>query len=47
MDNDGLMRFNHHIYVPPNDELRSLILNKAHRAVYVASSRSHEDEGRP
>jgi hypothetical protein len=24
------------MYVPPNDELRSLILNEAHRAVYVA-----------
>jgi hypothetical protein len=36
MDNDGLLRFNNQIYVPPNDELRSLILNEAHRAVYMA-----------
>jgi hypothetical protein len=30
------MRYNNQIYVPPNDELRSLILNEAHRAVYMA-----------
>jgi hypothetical protein len=36
VDNDGLMRYNNQIYVPPNDELRSLILNEAHRAVYMA-----------
>jgi hypothetical protein len=36
LDNDGLMRYNNQIYVPPNDELRSLILNEAHRAVYMA-----------
>jgi hypothetical protein len=35
VDNDRLLRFNNRIYVPPNDELRSLILNKAHRAVYM------------
>jgi hypothetical protein len=35
-DDDGLLRFNNWIYVPPNDELRSLILNDAHRAVYMA-----------
>jgi hypothetical protein len=36
MDNDGLLRFKSRIYVPPNDELRSLILNEAHRVVYMA-----------
>jgi hypothetical protein len=35
-DNDGLLRFKNQIYVPPNDELRSLILNEAHREVYMA-----------
>jgi hypothetical protein len=35
-DDDGLLRFKNQIYVPPNDELRSLILNEAHRAVYMA-----------
>jgi hypothetical protein len=36
MDNNILLRFKSQIYVLPNDELRSLILNKAHRAVYMA-----------
>ena len=36
MDNDELMRYNNMIYIPPNDELRSLILNEGHRAVYMA-----------
>jgi hypothetical protein len=36
LDNNRVMRYNNHIYVPPNDELRSLILNEAHRAVYMA-----------
>jgi hypothetical protein len=36
LNNDGLLRFKGQIYVFPNDELRSLILNKAHRAVYMA-----------
>jgi hypothetical protein len=36
MDNDGLLRFKSQIYIPPNDELRSLILNEAHREVYMA-----------
>jgi hypothetical protein len=36
LDDDGLLRFKNQIYVPPNDELRSLILNEAHRAVYMA-----------
>ena len=35
-DDDGLLRFKNRIYIPPNDELRSLILNKAHKAVYMA-----------
>jgi hypothetical protein len=35
---DGLLRFNNWIYVPPNYELRRLILNEAHRAVYMAHS---------
>jgi hypothetical protein len=36
MDNDKLMRFKNQICVPPNDELTSLILNEAHRVVYMA-----------
>jgi hypothetical protein len=36
MDNDGLLRFKGQIYVSPNDELRSLILNEAHREMYMA-----------
>jgi hypothetical protein len=35
---DGLLRFKNRIYVPPNEKLRSLILNEAHRAVYMAHS---------
>ena len=35
-DDDGLLRFRGRIYVPPNDELRMLILSEAHRAVYMA-----------
>jgi hypothetical protein len=35
-DDDGLLRFKNHIYVPPNDELRRLILSEAHREVYMA-----------
>jgi hypothetical protein len=35
LDNDKLLRYNGRIYVPPNDELRNLILNKAHREVYM------------
>jgi hypothetical protein len=38
LDKNGLLRFKNLICVPPNDELRSLILNKAHRAVYMAHS---------
>ena len=30
------MRFKGWIYVPPNDELRILILREAHRGVYMA-----------
>jgi hypothetical protein len=36
LDRDGLLRFRSRIYVPPNDELRRLILSEAHRAVYMA-----------
>jgi hypothetical protein len=36
LDNNGLMRYNNQIYVPTNDELRILILNEAHREVYMA-----------
>ena len=35
LENDGLLIFKSQIYVPPNDELRSLILNEAHRVVYM------------
>jgi hypothetical protein len=35
-DDDGLLRFKNRIHIPPNDKLRSLILNKSHRAVYMA-----------
>jgi hypothetical protein len=31
MDDDELLRFKNRIYVPPNHELRRLILNEAHR----------------
>jgi hypothetical protein len=32
-DDNVLLRFKNRIYVPPNDKLRSLFLNEAHRAV--------------
>ena len=35
-DSDGLLRFKNQIYVSPNDELRILIMSKAHRVVYMA-----------
>jgi hypothetical protein len=38
-DDDGLLRFKNWIYVPPNNDLRSLILNEAHRVVYMAHPR--------
>ena len=38
-DSNGLLRFKNRIYVPPNDELRMLILSEAHRAVYMAHPR--------
>jgi hypothetical protein len=38
-DSDGLMRIRGQIYVPPNDDLRMLILSEAHRAVYMAHPR--------
>jgi hypothetical protein len=34
-DSDGLLRFKGRIYVPPNEELRMLILSEAHRAGYM------------
>jgi hypothetical protein len=30
IDEDGLFIFNKIVYVPPNDELRNLILSEAH-----------------
>jgi hypothetical protein len=36
MNNDGLMRYNNYIYVPPNHELKSFILKKPHRAMYMS-----------
>jgi hypothetical protein len=36
VDNDGLLSFENIIYIPPNDELMILILNKAHMLVYMA-----------
>jgi hypothetical protein len=36
LDDDGLLTFNNQIYVAPKDEFRSLILNKAHRELYMA-----------
>jgi hypothetical protein len=38
-DEDGLLRFKIFIYVPPNDEFRSLILSEDHRAFYMAHPR--------
>jgi hypothetical protein len=35
-DDDGLVRFKNQIYVPPNDEMRILIISEAHRALYMA-----------
>jgi hypothetical protein len=35
-DDDGLLRFKNRIYVPPNGELRGLILNEDHIALYMA-----------
>ena len=36
LDNDGLLQFRGKIYVPPNEDIRQLILNEAYRAVYMA-----------
>jgi hypothetical protein len=36
LDNNGLLSLNKIIYIPPNCELRSLILSEAHRVVYMA-----------
>jgi hypothetical protein len=35
-DDDGLLRLKNRICIPPNNALRSLILNEAHRAMYMA-----------
>jgi hypothetical protein len=35
-DDDALLRFKNQIYIPLNDELRILILNEAHSAMYMA-----------
>jgi hypothetical protein len=35
LDNDGLLRFKNQIYVPMNNELKSLILNKYRREAYM------------
>jgi hypothetical protein len=35
-DSEGLLRFRGRIHVPPNEELRMMILSEAHRAVYMA-----------
>jgi precorrin-4 methylase len=39
LDNDEIIRYIGRIYVPPNDKLRNLILNEAHRVVYMAHPR--------
>jgi hypothetical protein len=36
LDSDELLRYIDKIYLPPNEELRRLILNEAHRAMYMA-----------
>ena len=36
LNGDGLLRFWGRIYVPPNEDIRQLILNEAHRAIYMA-----------
>jgi hypothetical protein len=43
LDKDRLLRYNYHIYILPNEELKSLNLIKAHRAVYMAHLGAHED----
>jgi hypothetical protein len=35
LDKNGFLRYNNHIYLPPNNELRSLILRESHRVVYM------------
>jgi hypothetical protein len=39
LDSDELLRYSGRIYVTPNDEMRNLILNEAHRAVYMGHPR--------
>jgi hypothetical protein len=36
MHHELLFIFKNQVYVPPNDEFRLLILNEAHKAVYMA-----------
>jgi hypothetical protein len=36
LDNDRLLRYKGRIYVSPNEEMRNLILNEAHQAVYMS-----------
>jgi hypothetical protein len=38
LENDGLLRYNDIIYVPPNDKLRNFIFSEARRVVYKADS---------
>jgi hypothetical protein len=45
-DNDGLLRYNERIYVPPNDELRNLIFERSSSSSVHDSFGSHEDECR-
>jgi hypothetical protein len=39
LDNDGLLRFNGRIYIPPNNKLIILILSEEHQAIYMAHPR--------
>ena len=36
LEDDGFIRFNKLIYVPPNDKIQNLILSESHRAIYMA-----------
>jgi hypothetical protein len=47
-ESDELLRYKRRIYVPPNDELGSLIFSESYRSSSVhGSSGSHKNEGRP
>ena len=39
LDSDKILGYNGKIYVPPNEEMRNLILIEAHQAVYMAHPR--------